>query len=68
MAPGTDEKVTDGARGLYEKATGYVVFLRASELVTLYPPCTKTDFARVCLDPRWIRSTLTRGICVRVLI
>jgi len=24
FAPGTDEKITDGARGLYEKATGYV--------------------------------------------
>ena len=45
FAPGTDEKITDGARGLYEKATGYVFFPPFSSILLLasfLPPPAKS--------------------------
>jgi hypothetical protein len=33
----TNEKITDGARGLFEKATGYVLFLLSSFLKRAQP-------------------------------
>lgn len=30
MGGATNEKITDGARGMYEKATGYVIFVAVS--------------------------------------
>lgn len=44
----TQEKITDGARGLYEKATGWVVW-----------ECGKS-YANGRVDPRSIQSTPTR--------
>ncbi|GKT66351.1 hypothetical protein ColTof3_13690 [Colletotrichum tofieldiae] len=52
FAPGTDEKITDAGRGLYEKVTGYVPPPRPA-------PCRRQCANRVCADRKKVNSKIS---------